>query len=147
MGIDVEVQITINCPVTQVADFACDPLNAPRWYRAIDRASWASDPPLRVGSLFAFQASFLGKSLDYTYEVVEFTPHECLVMATAEGPFPMETTYRWSPIESAATQMFLRNRGEPAGFSRLARPLMQSAVRKATTADLAALRDLLESGG
>jgi hypothetical protein len=35
---------------------------------------------------------FLGGRLTYTYEITDFTPGERLVMRTAQGPFPMETT-------------------------------------------------------
>ena len=43
-----------------------------------------------------FVARFLGRRLEYEYEVVEFVPGERLVMRTSEGPFPMETTYTWA---------------------------------------------------
>jgi len=38
----------------------------------------------------------------------------------------------------------LRNRGEPAGFSRVVAPFMARAVRRANTKDLARLKQLLE---
>jgi len=92
----------------------------------------------------AFVAHFLGRRLTYTYEVRAHEPGERFVMATAEGPFPMETTYLWEDAASGATRMTLRNRGEPSGFSRVAAPLMARATRRANEKDLRALKRLLE---
>ena len=65
-------------------------------------------------------------------------------MRTAEGPFPMETTYTWEDAAAASTRMTLRNRGEPSGFARVAAPMMASAMRRANTKDLARLKTILE---
>ena len=92
----------------------------------------------------AFVARFLGRRLAYTYEIVELQPSERLVMRTAEGPFPMETTYTWHRTGDAATRMTLRNRGEPAGFSRLAAPFIRRAMRRANRKDLRRLKSILE---
>jgi hypothetical protein len=70
---------------------------------------------------------------------------ERLVMATAQGPFPMETTYAWVDAELGGTAMTLRNRGAPAGFSKPVAPLMAAAVRRANRKDLARLKRLLEA--
>jgi hypothetical protein len=86
----------------------------------------------------------MGRTLCYTYEVIELLPDERLVMATAEGPFPMETTYTWSDLPGNGTQMTLRNRGKPSGFTGLAAPVMAAAMRRANQKDLAALKALLE---
>jgi len=40
--------------------------------------------------------------------------------------------------------MRLRNRGEPAGFSRVLSPVMAAAVRRANRKDLARLKRVLE---
>jgi len=93
----------------------------------------------------AFTARFLGRQLAYTYQISEFVPEQRLVMRTAQGPFPMETTYTWQPAGDSATKMTLRNRGEPAGFSRLASPFMAAAIRRANRKDLAKLRRILQS--
>lgn len=80
--------------------------------------------PLAVGTLLSFVAQFLGRRLEYTYEVMAIVPGERFVMSTAEGPFPMETTYTWEDTASGGTRMTLRNGGQPPGFSGIAAPLM-----------------------
>jgi uncharacterized membrane protein len=143
--VDVLTEIDIDRPVAEVATYAADPTNAPEWYANIDSVAWKTDPPLAIGSSVAFVARFLGRRLAYTYDFVELVPGERLVMRTAEGPFPMETTYTWTPTSSGGTHMALRNRGEPAGFSRLTAPFMAPAMRRANRKDLAKLKTVLES--
>jgi uncharacterized membrane protein len=145
MSVDVVTETTIARPDDVVAAYAIDPSNAPEWYANIDSVEWQTPPPARVGSKVAFVARFLGRRLAYTYELVELAPNERLVMRTAEGPFPMETTYTWQPVGDGSTRMALRNRGEPSGFSKLAAPFMAAAIRRANRKDLATLRRILES--
>lgn len=144
MGVDVTVATVIERPVSDVAAYAGDPSNAPEWYSNIKSVRWRTTPPAEVGSQMDFVAQFLGRQLSYTYEVVDLVVNERLVMRTAQGPFPMETTYEWTAIDAERTQMKLRNRGEPAGFSRVAAPIMAAAVRRNTTKDLHRLKQLLE---
>lgn len=72
-------------------------------------------------------------------------PGERLVMSTAQGPFPMETTYTWQDAGDRATRMTLRNRGEPAGFAKIAAPMMARAMRRAMTADLVRLSNIVQT--
>jgi uncharacterized membrane protein len=147
MAVDVLSEILIQRPRDDVAAFAADPQNAPAWYANIESVQWETEPPMAVGSRVSFVAHFLGRRLAYTYEVVEYVPGERLVMRTAQGPFPMETTYAWDETPEGRTRMTLRNRGEPAGFSTLAAPLMAASMRRANKKDLARLKELVESGG
>jgi hypothetical protein len=146
MDVDVSTDIVMEVPRDRVAGFAGDPSNAPLWYVNIESVEWRTPPPLQLGSRLAFVARFLGRRLSYTYEIVELVDGERLVMRTAQGPFPMETTYVWESVGPNATRMTLRNKGNPSGFSKVGAPLMAAAMRRANRQDLAALKRLLETG-
>jgi Polyketide cyclase / dehydrase and lipid transport len=144
MGVDVVTEIEITRPRGEVSAFAGDPSNATAWYKNIKAVEWDTPPPVVVGSRVRFRAQFLGRTLDYTYEVRELEPERRFVMATAQGPFPMETTYTWEDVADGATRMTLRNRGEPSGFAAVTAPVMTRAMHKANIADLRRLKALLE---
>ncbi|HVV50127.1 MAG TPA: SRPBCC family protein [Polyangia bacterium] len=144
MSVDVLTETVIDRPREQVSAYSGDPSNAPQWYVNIKSVEWKTPPPLTLGSRLAFVAHFLGKKLEYIYEIVEMTPGSRLVMRTADGPFPMETTYIWEDAGPGKTRMSLRNRGQPSGFSKLVGPMMAAAMRRANRKDLARLKSLLE---
>jgi uncharacterized membrane protein len=144
MPVDVETVIDIARPRAEVAAYACDPGNATAWYENIRAVEWRTAPPPAVGSRIEFVATFLGRRLAYTYEITELVPGERLVMGTAEGPFPMETTYRFEDAPGGATRMTLRNRGEPSGFAKVGAPIMAGAMRRANRKDLQLLKRILE---
>jgi hypothetical protein len=143
--VDVKVEIVIHRSRPVVAAYAADPDNATAWYVNIKGVQWKTPHPLALGSQFAFTAAFLGRTLTYTYEVVDLIPDRRFVMRTAEGPFPMETTYEWEDVEPDSTRMTLRNRGEPSRFAGVAAPMMAAAMKRANTKDLKRLKAILES--
>ncbi len=145
MHVDVVTDTLINRPCDEVAAYAANPDNVPAWYVNIKSVEWKTPRPLQVGSRLAFVAEFLGRRLEYTYEIRELVEGERLVMSTEQGPFPMETTYAWSDAGEGATRMTLRNRGEPAGFKRVAGTVMAGAMRRANRKDLERLKRILES--
>jgi uncharacterized membrane protein len=144
VNVDVTSEIVIGQPVGQVAAYAADPSHAPVWYANIDSVEWKTPRPVQSGSEIRFVARFLGRRLEYTYAVTEFVDGERLVMRTAQGPFPMETTYSWTAQPDGSTRMTLRNRGEPRGFSKLVAPFLAPAIRRANRKDLTNLKAILE---
>jgi uncharacterized membrane protein len=142
--VDVLTQIDIKCPIAQVSVYAVNPDHTPEWYVNIQSVEWKTPKPLRIGSQIAFKANFLGRELAYIYEIVEFIPEEKLVMKTADGPFPMETTYTWHAIDENQTRMTLRNKGIPTGFSKLLTPFMSTMMKRANMKDLIKIKGILE---
>jgi uncharacterized protein YndB with AHSA1/START domain len=143
--VDVVTGIVIERPRETVASYAANPDNAPEWYVNIKSVEWQTQPAVSVGSRMAFVAQFLGRRLAYTYEIVDFSPGHRLVMRTAQGPFPMETTYTWETTSAGRTRMTLRNRGMPSGFAVFLGPFMTIAMRRANQKDLARLKAILEA--
>ena len=144
MAVDVVTETVIARPRLEVAAFASDPERVPLWHANIRSVEWKTEPPVRVGSRIAFVAHFLGRKWIHTYEVVEVVAGERFVMRTAEGPFPMETTYTWRTTDDGGTAMTLRNRVVPTGISRLVAPFKSMAMRRANTKDLVLLKAILE---
>ena len=144
MDVDVTMTADIRRPRGEVAAFACDPTNVPAWYANIRSVDVLTPGALGVGSRMRFVATFLGRTIDYTYEVSDLVPGERLTMTTASGPFPMTTTYAFEDLGTTTTRMTMRNHGSPSGFGAVAAPVMARAVRHAMTKDLRALTRLLE---
>jgi hypothetical protein len=142
--VEVRTEIEIARPRAEVAAYASNPDNATNWYENIKTVVWQTPRPLAVGTRLGFVAQFLGRRLAYTYEIAELVPGERFVMRTAQGPFPMETTYAWEDAGERATRMFLRNRGEPAGFAKLSAPMVAAAMRRANRKDLERLKAIIE---
>ena len=144
---DVLVETVIDRPVAEVAAYAGDPSHAPEWYTNIREVSWQTEPPVAVGSRLDFVAQFLGRRLAYTYEVVELVAGERLRMRTADGPFPMETTYTWWDEEEVEgrprTGMSLRNAGRPKAMTTLASGAVTLGMKRAMRRDLERLRLVL----
>ncbi len=145
MAVDVLIEIEIRRPRAEVSAYVSDPDNATTWYENITSVEWETEKPAVVGSRIAFVAQFLGRRLAYTYEVREIIPGERFVMSTAQGPFPMETTYTWEDAGDGATRMTLRNRGEPSGFAKVGAPVMAAQMRRANGKDLLKLKQILEA--
>ena len=147
MDVDVYNTVEIERAAAAVAAYAMDPDNAPRWYKNIKSIEWRTPRPLAVGTQLDFVAEFLGRRLAYTYEVVELVPGARMVMRTAQGPFPMETTYEFTETGPSRTRMGLRNRGTPAGFASVIAPVMIGAMNLANRKDLRAIKEILEGQG
>ena len=84
----------------------------------------------------------MGRSMRYTYEVIEYEPKKMLVMEASDGPFPMKTTYRWEQVGPDRTRMTLINAG---GNFKWFRKWAIRSMNKANQKDLLQLKRILEA--
>lgn len=56
--------IEIERPAAEAFEFIADFENNPRWQGGMRSCRWTSEGPLRVGSTYVQEASFLGRRID-----------------------------------------------------------------------------------
>lgn len=125
-----------------MAAYVGDPANDTEWIGGISRAEKLTDGPVREGTRVERTASFIGRSFDYTLEVVEQLPGERLAMKSVAGPFPMDVAYELEDADEG-TLMRIRVSGEAGRFYRIAGPLLARGVRRNLRRDLQRLADVL----
>jgi uncharacterized membrane protein len=142
--VNVSTEIIIHLPKEKVAEFASDPENAPKWLVNIESVEWLTEKPLKTGSQLIFRAKFMGRHLQYIYEVIEIIHGQKLVMQTINTAYVIETTYGWQAVDENTTCMTLCNRGIPPGLSKILTPIVAIAIKQASRKDLKRLKFLLE---
>jgi len=144
MNLHCDVHTVIKRPRAEVAGFALDVANDPVWIGGIQESKMLTEPPLAEGTQIARVASFLGKRVCYTNEIISLKPDSLLVMRTIAGPFPMTLTYRFED-EDGGTGVSIQVESDATGFYALAAPVLSKLVRRSVAHDLQTLKTLLEA--
>lgn len=103
-----------------------------------------SEGPLGVGSTYEQVASFLGRRIESTFDIVGFEPGRMIKGATTGGPFPITFTRSVEPLGDGSSRVSALVEGEAGGFFRLAEPLLRRAVQWSIDSDYRRLKALLE---
>ena len=93
MAIDVRAETEIERVPAEVAAFAMEAGNDPRWIGGISTARRLTPPPTGIGTRVERVATFLGRRIEYVMDVVELVPNERIVLKSVKAPFPMRVTY------------------------------------------------------
>jgi len=144
MPIDVQPELLIQRPRSQVAAFMFDPRNDATWTTGVIECHPHQDGRLRKGATVERIVKFLGKQFGYQYEVVDAQGDDFVVMKV-EQPFPMLVRYQLQDAPGGATLASIRATGDTAGFYRLAAPLMAPMVKRQIGKDLKLLKRVVES--
>jgi len=142
---EVAASIDINRPASAVFAYLADMSNNPSWQKGMERCTWTSDPPLRLGSTYDQEASFLGKQIVSSFEVVEFELDRVIRIRTTSGTMPIDVTRRVAQISPESTRVLAIVRGDPKGVFRVTSPIIRLLVGSSVRRDYRRLKELLES--
>ena len=109
MSVNIQAEILINRPKSEVAAFAMDSDNDPQWISGIIESKRPTGLPMEEGAQVERVAKFLGRRIEYTNEVVEYDPNGTLVMRSISGPFPMMIKYQFQAAISCQLSVASRH--------------------------------------
>ena len=138
--------VEIDRPADEVFDYVADMANNPQWQQGQRRCTWTSAPPLRIGSTYDQEASFLGRAIVSSFEVVELEPGRRLRIVSTAGTMPIDVTRTVEPVGPDRCRVSAEVRGEPPVVMRLLGPLLPRLVERSVRGDYRRLKELLESG-
>ena len=144
MKVDITSSTAIAAAPSTVWEIVADFARNPEWQKGMKSCVWITEPPLRVGSRYAQEASFLGRAIRTVFEVVELTPGSTITIDTVEGTFPITVT-RTVEASPPGCVVGAHVRGSPTGIMGLLSPLTTPLVRRSVNADYQRLKKIAEN--
>jgi hypothetical protein len=141
--IEVTSSVDVDRPADEAFAFVAEAENNPRWQRGMRSCRWTTEPPIRVGSVYEQEASFLGRPITSTFEVVDLQPGRSITIRTIRSTFPIEVTRSVEPLGGSGARIRALVRGDASGVYRLGRPLLRRVVQRSVRRDYRHLRELL----
>jgi len=123
--IRVETSVVISRPPEEVFAYISNFENNPRWQGGMKEARFISQGPLGVGSTYTQVATFLGRRVESSFEVIDYQPNRLVKATSTSGSFPIAFTRAFSsgallnvitPSNGHAS-MQLKQRQQVAGIS------------------------------
>lgn len=141
--IRVETSVVINRPPEEVFAYISNFENNPRWQGGMKEARFTSQGPLGVGSTYAQIATFLGRRVESSFEVIDYQSNRLVKATSTSGSFPITFTRIVEPVDDG-TQVSAIVEGDATGFFKLAQSLLARMVQRSVDADYASLKEILE---
>jgi uncharacterized membrane protein len=136
--------IQIDRPVEDVYAYATTVDTLPQWLGAVVEVEQLTDGPLRVGTRIRAVGTILGRRLVTLVEVTALEPGARFAFTGVTGPFTAHNNYTFESVPGGA-KVTDAAEIELSGPLRLVDPLVGAMVRRQFEANLAALKDRLET--
>jgi uncharacterized membrane protein len=139
-----KISTTINRPLEEVFAVVSRIENNPKWSSVVLNAEQTSPGPPGIGTTAKTTGKFLGKRIETGLEITEFEPNRKFAYRSTSGPISRWGVVTFDAIDGG-TRVSVRVGGEPAGFFKLAEPLVISMSKRQLQSDLDNLKDLMEA--
>ena len=140
----VDVSIFIDRPPADVFAYISNFENNPKWQSGVIDAWFTTDPPLRRGSRYMQVASFLGRRIESTFEVIEYQPGRLVRATRVAGWFPITLTRKVEP-QNGGSRVTAIVEGDAGDIFKLAEPLLFKKLNASVEKDVHTLKKILEN--
>jgi len=139
-----EKSIFIKRSAQEVFDFISDEENDSKWQNGVVSSELTTDGPKGVGSTTKVVRNFMGRKIEATVEVIDWTPPNQATFKSTSGPIPMQFT-SFLEEQDGGTMLTMKGQAEFGGFMKLASGMAVKQVEKNLSSDLATLKKVLET--
>ncbi len=137
--------IVIRRPLAEVVAFVDDCNNDPLWQSAVWETVKLTEGDPAPGTIYHVKEKFLGRIIEQQWEVVSRNADGSQWTAkTVSGPFPMETTMKFEPVDGGTRVTRILNI-DASRFFKLAEPIVLRLAQRELDADFATLKEILEA--
>ncbi len=142
---EVSVSIEIDRLPHEVFAFVADMSNNPLWQTGHVSCVWTTPMPIRVGSTYLEHSLVMGRSVEFTFEVVEFELNRLIRVKSTSGPMPIEVTRSVESSASGGTKVTATVAGQPPGLLGKIDGPIDRIVARSVRHDYARLKRAMES--
>ena len=140
----VEASVRIDRPVEDVYAYATTVDTLPQWLGAVQEVEQLTGGPLAVGTQIREVGKMLGRRLVTLVEVTALEPGVRFAFTGVTGPFTAHNSYTFESV-AGGTKVTDAAESELSGLFRLIDPLVGRMMRRQFEANLAAVKDRLET--
>lgn len=141
----VSASIEIDRPVHEVFSFIANMSNNPLWQKGQVSCVWTTPMPIRVGSTYLQHALVMGRSVESSFEVVEFELNRRIRVKSTSGPIPVEVTRTVDASPTGGTTVTATVIGQPSGLMSTFGGPIARVVARSIRQDYARLKRAMES--
>lgn len=140
----VEVDIVINQSPEDVFAYITNFANNTLWQNGVKSAEVTSTGKFGVGSTYSQISQFLGRRIEFHFEITEYAANRRIRFKTVSGSFPVDIVRAVEPVIDG-TKVSAIVQGDATGFFRVFSPLMDWMTKRSIQADYTRLKQILEA--
>jgi carbon monoxide dehydrogenase subunit G len=142
--ITLDLSTLVDRPQADIFAFLSNPLNLPQWQSMVASIEQVTPGAPHVGSKYKVAAEMMGRKIDGQMEITSLEPPNRFGFINQAGPMQVNITVTLKPAGTGA-KISLHAEGNPAGFFKVAEGMLAGQVKSQMEANLARLKNVLES--
>ncbi len=131
---EVRTSVEVAASPDEVFAYLSDAEHNPEWQSGMVSTRWNGNGPIDVGSTYDQVATFLGRRIESTFEVLEYEPGRRIKASSTGGSFPITFTRIVEPQEDGSRVSAIIE-GDASGFFKVAEPILKRLVQRSVDGD------------
>ena len=141
--INLDLGTLIDKPVKDVFAFVTNPANMSKWNSAVVSMEQITPGAVGLGTKFKNVGEMMGRRIEGEMQVTAYEPDTKFGVQMNAGPMQVNMMVSFETV-GTGTKISLNAQGNPAGFFKLAEPVMAGRVKAMMEENIASLKSQLE---